>query len=419
MNTVLAICLLSLTAVDVDVKTVDDVQVQGELVQLSSDTIVLQTATGEQTFKIHELLSAMPRREAAPKAAPPGDILVELLDGSRIRAVSYEVMKGNALIGLPRGGVVESATRSIKSVLLRPHDEVPDLVGQWSVLRTETAIGDTVVIRKEVEKEVVVDGKTVTKTFLTLAPYVGVINDVTPGEANFKFGEKIIEVKRAKIEGLLYHQRAGRELPEATCHVADLDGSSWHVRSLNLVKDSVELVTSAGVKVSLSLSQIKDFDFSVGNSVYLSDLEPETSRWAAYFGSADQASLAAFYAPRMDESFNGDKLSLFVGNQVKQFDKGVAIHSRTSLIYRLSGKYRHFVTKVGIDPTVRDGGNVKLVISGDGKTIFEAVVTGKDADPLDLDLDIDGVDRLKILVDFGEELDISDHLNLCNAKITK
>jgi hypothetical protein len=45
-------------------------------------------------------------------------------------------------------------------------------------------------------------------------------------------------------------------------------------------------------------------------------------------------------------------------------------------------------------------------------------VTGRDK-AFPVDLDITGVKRLKILVDFGEEMDIADHLNLCDARLTK
>ena len=39
--------------------------------------------------------------------------------------------------------------------------------------------------------------------------------------------------------------------------------------------------------------------------------------------------------------------------------------------------------------------------------------------PITINIDITGVRRLSILVDFGQQLDIADHLHLCNARITK
>ena len=56
--------------------------------------------------------------------------------------------------------------------------------------------------------------------------------------------------------------------------------------------------------------------------------------------------------------------------------------------------------------------------SGEGKILFEADVRGTDA-PQVLDLDVTGIRFLEILVDFGREFDIADHLDLGDAKLIK
>jgi hypothetical protein len=73
---------------------------------------------------------------------------------------------------------------------------------------------------------------------------------------------------------------------------------------------------------------------------------------------------------------------------------------------------------VGIDDAVRDAGHVELVISGDDRVLFSRTVTGQEKG-FPVELDITGVRRLKILVDYGEQMDIADHLNLCDARLTK
>ena len=45
-------------------------------------------------------------------------------------------------------------------------------------------------------------------------------------------------------------------------------------------------------------------------------------------------------------------------------------------------------------------------------------MTGNDA-PLPIEVDIAGVKRLKIVVDYGQNLDTGDWLNLCDARIVK
>ena len=80
---------------------------------------------------------------------------------------------------------------------------------------------------------------------------------------------------------------------------------------------------------------------------------------------------------------------------------------------------------MGIDQAIDKGGDVHVVISGDGKVLHESDVSvlgpdGKTAlPPIPLDLNISGVRDLEILVDFGGNNEISDHLDLADAKVTK
>ena len=102
----------------------------------------------------------------------------------------------------------------------------------------------------------------------------------------------------------------------------------------------------------------------------------------------------------------------------QSFTKGLAIHSRTELTYRLTDKFQIFQALVGIDPAMGENGNVELVVVGNGKQLFRKTLTGRD-EAAELKIDVRGVSRLTILVDFGEQLDIGDHLLLCNARLTK
>ena len=109
---------------------------------------------------------------------------------------------------------------------------------------------------------------------------------------------------------------------------------------------------------------------------------------------------------------------LRLGNKV--YARGLCLHSKTQLKYRLGGEYRRLQTVIGIDHLVASNGygDCRLVISGDGKSLFEADVKAKDS-PRPIDLDVEGVVMLEIQVDFGGNLDISDHLDLADAKLVK
>jgi hypothetical protein len=58
------------------------------------------------------------------------------------------------------------------------------------------------------------------------------------------------------------------------------------------------------------------------------------------------------------------------------------------------------------------------LIHGDDRSLLTADVEGGQA-PREIKLDIAGVKRLKIVVDFGQNLDTGDWLNLCEARLIK
>jgi len=103
---------------------------------------------------------------------------------------------------------------------------------------------------------------------------------------------------------------------------------------------------------------------------------------------------------------------------VKSFSKGVAIRSRNELVYRLPTGFKQFVALAGIEPATSSTGDVRIKIYGDDRSLFDADIAGDEA-PREIKLDIAGFKRLKIVVDFGQNLDTGDWLNLCEARLIK
>jgi hypothetical protein len=156
----------------------------------------------------------------------------------------------------------------------------------------------------------------------------------------------------------------------------------------------------------------------------LSDLAPERTTWTPFVGpTANLAELGRLYEPRRDQSLLGGSLWLSRSDAEgrlarARFEKGLSLHSRCEVVYRLPTTFRQFVAEAGIDPRVRDGGNVKLIVVGDEKRLFESdLVRGEPAKSLRIDLA--GVNRLTILVDFGRDLDVGDFVNLGDARLLK
>ncbi len=184
---------------------------------------------------------------------------------------------------------------------------------------------------------------------------------------------------------------------------------------------------AAGAKLSWPIEDIWLADFSAGKLMYLSDIEPASAKWTPLVGLPAAATLAAEYGqPHRDKSAFGGALALLVkaGESIatpaatRSFNKGLALRSRTEIVYRLPVGFRRFTALAGIDPASSANGNVRLIISGDDRVLLDAEIAG-DQPPHPIQLEIANVKRLKIVVDYGQNLDAGDWLNLCDAKIVK
>lgn len=402
--------LVTLAPMNVDVATLSKQQYSGTVVKLSASELVIDTGQEKKTFTTDQLLRVMLQQPTESRGE--GDIWVELVDGSRIRASGYEVANGKVMINAVDGGTIETRTSNIRNVQFRSHDSDPEMRQRWLDILKEPLVGDTIVIRKVIEQTE--ESKTI-----ELRGVEGVFYDVTAENVRFKFDDTEFDVAREKVEGLRYYHAAGRELPQGICHIHDVSDSRWHARSLDLRDERIEFVTTSGVKYSLPFSHVAGLDFAQGKIVYLSDLTPASVRWRPYFSDVSATGSAwKLNQPRADQSFDGTKIAVNDDTEVVEFEKGLAIRSQTSMLFLLDDEFKRFVATAGIDPSRSNMGNVRLRISGNGKLLYESVIHGELAAEK-IDIPIAGVRRLNIVVDYGDDLTIGDYLHLGDAKVSK
>jgi hypothetical protein len=298
---------------------------------------------------------------------------------------------------LADGEVVETPANMVQTVLFAAL-QTGELQSDWSRLATMKTDADLLILRSG-------NGLDYQK---------GVLHDVTEEVVRFDLDGKVLPVKRAKVFGFIYHHGTPSEMPPALCRITDASGSVWPVRSMSL-GEKLQWTTPAGAGVSQSFENIARIDFSAGKLLYLSDLKPDSITWTPYFGARKPLPvMKQFYAPRFDRGFDGPVLRL--GGV--EYPKGVALHSRTELAYRLPERFSRFLAIAGIPDAVRPSGKVRLVVRGDDKVLFESTFAGNDR-PRPIDLDVTGVRRLIILVDFDDGLNRGDQLLLCNARVSK
>ena len=358
--------------------------------------------------------------------------IVELVDGSRIPIKNVRVRQskvvdrngpaGTAEIAMiqPAVGVAEGQqsgisieTKYVAALRLKPLNEA--LGKQWDEIRALKLPADVLVVIKR-------DG--------TSLDYVeGVLGEITDDRIEFKIDGESNRVDRAKVAGLVYSRpNQGRQFAPKF-NLRGNSGLSAGVVNVLMQKDGFVIITTpSGGSFRWPLDDLEAADYSNDKVMYLSDIDPASQNWSPLVGLPAGVTLAAEYGqPRRNHSAFGDVLTLMMKDKnsqpgqpgvIRSFDKGLALRSHTELVYRVPEGFNRFTAFAGIDPATASTGNVRLTLLADDHSIFDAEIAGNES-PQSIDVPINGAKRLKIIVDFGQNLDTGDWLNLCDAKIMK
>jgi hypothetical protein len=395
MHPILLCFLLTAATPPFEVQTLDGQTLVGPLVEMTAERLTIDAAGGRKSLEIERLVSISSRQKPAA-ASPDAGLVVELTDGSIIQAQQYVAQAARAKISLIGGQMLETPTSIVRTVQLQQPS--PALAAEWARLLGMNADSDLLVVRKND----------------SLDYHKGVLHDVTEDAVRFELDGEVLPVKRSKIYGIAYRHGVPQNRLPAICRITDAAGSQWSVRSLSL-PEKLQWTTPAGLDVAQAVDKIVQIDFSGGKIVYLSDLKPESVRWTPYFGPGKPpAAVEQFYAPRYDRNFDGGPLLL----SGTPYHKGLALHSRTEIMYRLSGPFSHFRAVVGIDDAVRPSGKARLTVRGDDNVLLDAVIAGSEA-PRNIEFGLAAVRRLTIVVDFADSLSTGNDLLLCNARLSK
>jgi len=371
----------------VELTTLTGRRVAGTLVELSPDHVSMSERGKEVRVPLAEVLDL---RTIRPKPAVPPDPRrpeLTLTDGSRFYWSTLQVGDRQVSVESPQLGKFAVPLTAVSSIRLASLDrQVGDA---WKDLSAREVNQDMLVIAK---------GN-------VLDHLDGTVGTIDANTIHFVLDGEERTAKREKLFGIVYARRTA-EGSKPVCELSTTGGDLLKLQNIVWSDGQLKIGLLGGAQLSVPAEQVLSLDFSSGKVRFLSQLEPREVKYTPFF---DQVWTYCRDRPR-------DGGSLRLGN--KEYARGLWIHSRTFLKYRLSGDYRRFQAVMGIDQAVAPLGNVHVVISGDGKTLLESDVRGPDP-PQNLDLDVAGVRDLEILVDFGGDLDIADHLDLADAKVIK
>jgi len=398
----LAFALPRTVAAEVLITKIDGTQLSGELTAWNAKNLSLLTKDQTVTIASSQLLHAQ-----WPASKNAQGALVELTDGTRLPHQGYEVEQGRATIDTSLAE--QSLTLSTDRITVVQLST--DMDG-WQ--RGEQELdGDLLVVRKK---------KTDKFDHLT-----GILGDISSKQVEFTWDGEAIRVKRSKVAALVYFHTRKPDKKTPVFWLNLRDGGRLPVAAISFEGQNVQVRTTGGIALSFALKLLRDADYSQGKLAYLSDLQPIEQRWTPLIGLPTSAELIRQHGlPRRNQSFSGSAISLrwpptkkaSVEGEIKTYAHGLALRSRSEIRYRLPKGMRRFVAFAGIDPETASEGNVMLEIFADRRSIWQGEIDGSSA-PRAIDVTLGDARELRIVVDYGKNLDFGDRLHLAEARLSR
>lgn len=378
-------------APSVTVRTLTGTLETGSLLELGSTGARVETGRppAPKSFPIEDLL-AIEFTGLGKSTRAAGPVRVLLDGGSLVSCIRFTTKDQKAWLGLSEDETWTIPLQNVRAVLLVPAEakDLAEFVGKGISKRAVDGI------------DVLKEGKAY--------PLEGTLGDVHELDLLFTVDGDEIPVRRERLTALYYAPpnapRAGEA--NARAEVTDLAESVWKVQELTWTGDALKLRIHDQLERDLRADEVKRIDFSPGRVVHLSDLEPTLVQHVPFFDVG--------WNYRRDVNFNGEPPRI----QGQFFPKGLVVHSKTLIEYNLAGKYRRLEAMVGIEDSAGLFGDSLVRLKGDDMVLWEARLrAGEPARPVSIPLEKRS--QLTIEVDFGEGLDVGDHVLFGDARLIK
>jgi hypothetical protein len=241
--------------------------------------------------------------------------------------------------------------------------------------------------------------------------FAGELAGLDDRQLHLKAPQGTSAIERAGIEAVMLNPAlaSAEALKGEGALVSLIDGSRFRAVDLKLAAiERLTMRTLFGAELSIPLTAVESLRFLGGSAVYLSDLTPVEYKLEPF--------LSLEWPLRADTSVTGGFLKL----RGVEFPKGLGVHSKSDVTYRLDRKFRRFHAVIGIDDDAGGAGSAVFEVLLDGKSAYRSgVLTGTSPAAVIERLDVSGANLMTLRVDYATLGDIQDHADWCEAVLIK
>ena len=346
----------------------------------------------DRSLQLRDVI-ALEREQVEPAADKGSMIQVRLVGGGRVLCQSVTV-DDDGLTDLSDQPLLEKLPlETVAAIIFRESETAARAIAERSGDK------DTVVVQTE-------DG---------LKMVSGVFEGIADGKVGLNFKGKSRKIGLEKTTAIILADLKPAAAEGTSTTIDMFDGSKIRGVITELADEEVTVLLSAATKIELPVAAVKRIEVDSENLVYLSGLSPK---------SVEQKTIFAFQRTwQADASIEGNPISLTFGSasgnrMVKQFAKGLGMQSWSRIEFANEKDYTRFQATVGIDAETRGRGDCIAEVVSDGITLWSQRITAKE-DPVEVDIDVSGMDAIALVVDPGEEFDLGDHVDWANARFVK
>jgi hypothetical protein len=375
-------------AVELEVTGLDGRVTRGRLVQLVPE-IIVAAPDEEVAFAWTDILAVRPLGAVttAPAAASDEPLRFELVDGSRFRGRIDHAADSGFVVRFRSDQTCRLEPGALRSIASSSASrEALDMLGELSAVADRSE--DLAVIQRGAQ-------------VLALS---GAIRRVDAERVIFLWKDRELPLPWERIAGLGFARSTPRR---STCSVRLPGGEEFGGRVVGGSEAGVVLQSAVFDHLRLPWSDVDRVDCRSERVAFLSDLVPAEYEFTPFFEKQWE------YA--RDRTLMGRPIR--VGG--REYEKGLTMHSRSSLTYELDGRFRQFAAVVGIADEMDGRGDVTLAVVGDGRVLWDARNVVGGGEPREVLVDVTGVRALSLHVGFGEGLDLSDHACWAMARLIR
>lgn len=245
---------------------------------------------------------------------------------------------------------------------------------------------------------IVVEGKVQTLS--------GLVSEWKAAGVTFDWEGQAREIPFERIYGVVLAQLGPPHDATGECTVATTDGSTIAGRFAGLADSKLAVSLAKEARLVVPWESVRSISIKSDRLVHLSDLKPL---------SAETRPVVTLPRPwQADRGVMGGPLRL----GAETFDKGLGVMARTQLTFAQPPGFDALAATIGIDASAQGRGSCEFVVLVDGREVFREAVTGK-TPPKEIRVPTAGGSRVALVVEPGEDLDLADHADWCDARFLK